>query len=179
MNFFHFYIRISFDKWAFRISKLEYLTGWICYITQHHILLIYWVSTSLGGAETISDCWFHSIFQFFWDDDPYDDNECYQTYQTFKPGKTEKKKQKIPRVGVVAVFHVFSQGPWGGDMGLIAGIEAWSSVLLGLGIAALSGKLVGGARGFRIDMPMSSRKSGDIWKLKVGVEDVELVNTPW
>ena len=107
----------------------------------------------------------------------YNDNECYQTYQTFKPGKTEKKQQKIPRV--VAVFHVFSQGPWGGDMGLIAGIEAWSSVLLGLGIAALSGKLVGGARGFRIDMPMSSRKSGDIWKLKVGVEDVELVNTPW
>ena len=116
MNFFHFYIRISFDKWAFRISKLEYLTGWICYITQHHILLIYWVSTSLGGAETISDCWFHSIFQFFWDDDPYDDNECYQTYQTFKPGKTEKKTENPPGWGCCG-FSCFFTRTLGGRHG--------------------------------------------------------------
>lgn len=166
MSFSHFQVRISHG-----MNLLHHTTSHFTYIyigCQH--LLV--------GRKPFLIAGF-TIFQFFWDDDPYiyNDNECYQTYQTFKPGKTEKKQQKIPRV--VAVFHVFSQGPWGGDMGLIAGIEAWSSVLLGLGIAALSGKLVGGARGFRIDMPMSSRKSGDIWKLKVGVEDVELVNTPW
>ena len=166
MSFSHFQVRISHG-----MNLLHHTTSHFTYILGVNISWWggnhFWLLVSL----------YFSVFLGWWSLWRQWMLSNLSNVQTWKNGK--KKKQKIPRVGVVAVFHVFSQGPWGGDMGLIAGIEAWSSVLLGLGIAALSGKLVGGARGFRIDMPMSSRKSGDIWKLKVGVEDVELVNTPW
>ena len=94
-------------------SHFTYILGVKIYSgnSQSHLLV---------GRKPFLIAGFTLFFSFFGMMIPItNDNECYQTYQTFKPGKTKTNKNNRKSLGLLRFFMFFSQGPWGGDMGLI------------------------------------------------------------